>query len=233
MIYSDIPTIINNYNRLTTTKKLVEDLLRLGCTNIIILDNNSDYPPLLEWYDQTEKNNNKVRLHILDNNLGHKALWKSGLINHLKSYPYIIYTDSDIELNKRMPKNFIDILIKLSKEYKFDKIGLAIKIDNLPNNFVGEIIKQTEAIYWVNKLFNKRYELYQGMIDTTFALFNPNIPFQYSALRIAGDFTCSHTPWYTDFDNISEEELYFINSCNPEISTYAGHYFKHKNKTNG
>ena len=36
----NIPIIINNYNRFTTLKKLVEDLQKRGYKKIIILDNN-------------------------------------------------------------------------------------------------------------------------------------------------------------------------------------------------
>lgn len=46
----DIPIIINNYNRLTMLKKLIDSLTSRGYTNIVILDNQSAYPPLLEWY---------------------------------------------------------------------------------------------------------------------------------------------------------------------------------------
>lgn len=46
----DIPIIINNYNRLTMLKKLIDSLTSRGYTNIVILDNQSTYPPLLEWY---------------------------------------------------------------------------------------------------------------------------------------------------------------------------------------
>ena len=46
-----IKIVINNRNRLTSTKNMLEHLLRLNPNEqIIILDNGSTYPPLLEWY---------------------------------------------------------------------------------------------------------------------------------------------------------------------------------------
>ncbi len=222
-----IPIVINNYNRLSTTRKLYKDLVKLGYENIIILDNQSTYPPLLDWY-RSLQGRNHVQVIFLTQNYGHKALWISGFINNLKIFPYIVYTDSDLELNPSTPRNFIDSLISLSKEYKADKVGLAIKIDDLPSNFMGNIIRGTESIYWVKEVPHRRFKIYQGMIDTTFALFDPNVPFNYKALRVAGDFTCKHIPWYTDFSNITKEEEYFIKNCDRTVSTYAEHYYRWK-----
>ena len=43
------PVIVNVFNRLTTTRKLCEQLAERGCRPII-LDNASTWEPLLEWY---------------------------------------------------------------------------------------------------------------------------------------------------------------------------------------
>jgi len=139
-------------------------------------------------------------------------------------HPFIVYTDSDIELNANTPKNFIAELVKISKLYLFDKVGLALRIDNLPKNFMGDKSKQTESIYWVKQIQHRKYEIYQGMIDTTFALINPILPFNYQAIRIAGDFTCTHKPWYNDWSNLDKEEQYYIDSANPDISLTKQYY---------
>lgn len=222
----DTPIIINNFNRLSTTRKLYKDLATLGYTNIIILDNRSTYLPLLDWY-RSLKNKPGVTVHLLGRNCGHQALWKSGLINSFTGYDYIAYTDSDLELNKNTPKNFIEQMANISKHFLFDKVGLAIKIDDLPNNFMGKTIKGTESIYWVKKIVYRHYELYQGMIDTTFSIINPRKSFLYPALRVAGDFTCIHKPWYIDFDNIDKEEQYMLDTVDEGISTYKQHYLKY------
>jgi len=76
----DIKVVINNRNRLTTTKNLVEHLLRLNPEEkIIIIDNKSTYQPLLDWYKQVE---NKVRV-IYEDNHGHLAVWSIRLIKEL------------------------------------------------------------------------------------------------------------------------------------------------------
>ena len=59
-----IPIIINNRNRYTFLLQLIEALELRGYTNIHILDNDSDYPPLLEYYART-----KHSVHFLNANL--------------------------------------------------------------------------------------------------------------------------------------------------------------------
>ncbi|HWA33283.1 MAG TPA: hypothetical protein VG737_04090, partial [Cyclobacteriaceae bacterium] len=46
----DIPIIINNFNRLTFPVLLIQFLEKCGYNKIVILDNYSTYPPLLEYY---------------------------------------------------------------------------------------------------------------------------------------------------------------------------------------
>jgi glycosyltransferase involved in cell wall biosynthesis len=93
--------IINNRNRLSTTKKLVEDLLNRNTNNIWIIDNNSSYPPLLEWYDNISKDINIIKAH----NAGHLALFSLGVIDKIEE-EWCFYTDSDIELNEKIKTIF-------------------------------------------------------------------------------------------------------------------------------
>ncbi len=70
------PIYLTNMNRLTTTKKMVEDLFRLnGDAKINIIDNASTYPPLLEWYDEIKNDVNIIRQQ---GNLGPWTFFYSG-----------------------------------------------------------------------------------------------------------------------------------------------------------
>ena len=46
----DIPIVILNRDRLIPLIEQIESLKSRGYHNIIIIDNQSTYPPLLEWY---------------------------------------------------------------------------------------------------------------------------------------------------------------------------------------
>ena len=214
--YKQIPIIINNFNRLTITKKLFEDLNKMGYKNVYIIDNQSEYPELLEWYKKIQSN-----VIYLDRNYGQQALWYSGIAEDLakSGYNRIIYTDPDIELNPKIPFDFVEDILKLS--IKTDKkVGLALKIDDLPTNELCNKIKEIEGRYWVKKIQDDKLEIYDAPVDTTFCILDPSKPFTYEALRVAGDFTCRHIPWYKKFETLDPEELYIIDKSDPIVSTY-------------
>lgn len=221
----ETPIVINNLNRLSTTKKLVEDLQRLGYYYIHILDNDSTYPPLLEWYEELRASG-EVDIYSVGKSSNQLALWNSGYISTLRHYDYIVYTDSDIELNPDTPDDFIEQLINIAQSSKIEgvnKIGLALKIDDLPNTEMSKFVINHESQFWNNKCMGE-VELYNSDIDTTFAVIDPKEPFTYKALRVAGNFTCKHIPWYTDFGNLTEEEKYVLEHTDGQISTHKRHY---------
>ena len=73
----DIPIIINNRNRLTFLQELIESLEAKGYRNIFIIDNNSNYQPLLNYYESCP-----YKIFRLDKNIGYLALWKTNIYKH-------------------------------------------------------------------------------------------------------------------------------------------------------
>ena len=212
---TDLPIIIIAYNNLTFVKNFINQLLHLP-NPIIIVDNNSSYQPLLQFYDEIEKSTNqKVKVMKLRKNYGHRVY-----LSKRKLFPQIyILSDPDLELNKNMPNNVSSILYDLSEEYKKFKVGLCLDISDShlffpTKNYMGRkdmSIEKWEEKFWKNKIENSRYELYDAPIDTTFTLvnwkyYNKN---EYNAIRIGGEFTAKHLPWYDQYiqNNLEKEEL--------------------------
>lgn len=216
---SQIPIVINNFNRLSTLEKLVDQLLLLDYTNITVLDMSSTYPPLLQYYKQ----NKSIKVVTIPNKYGQKAFWKQGVISKF-SQPWIAYTDSDIELNIDTPKGFIEDMIVAAHDFRIGKVGLALGIDNIQNDFLKSIIYPIERKYWDTKLPYKKYPAYFAPVDSTFCVVRTSDPFSYNAIRLGGIMTCIHVPWNTDWSNLTEEEKYYIETADPNIATYVGHY---------
>jgi glycosyltransferase involved in cell wall biosynthesis len=196
--------IINNRNRLTTTKKMVEDLLERDTKEIIIIDNESTYLTLLEWYNQIPNEVKVLRYH----NEGHLALFGTGLVNQIQE-DWCFYTDSDIQLNPNMPKDYQQIMLDYGLKYGIDKISLALQIDDLPDHYMfKQQVIRNEGRWWLDEV---EPNVFRADTDTTFSL-NKKVD-QFQSLRIAGDFTSKHMPWYLDLDNIDEEEQYYLDHC--------------------
>jgi hypothetical protein len=201
-----IPVIINNYNQLDNLKKLVNWLERRELKNITILDNQSDYPPLIEWYK-----NSPYEVISLDENLGHRAFWRSKGI--LKKYikGYFILTDPDILPSEECPEDFLNKSISLLNSNPLvSKVGFSLRIDDIPNHY-GQ---KEKVIGWENQFWNNALgdDIHLAYIDTTFALYRPNHNYKkkfYDGIRISGKYTCRHTSWYWDYDNLTNEQKHY------------------------
>ena len=128
--YKDIPIIINNYNRLEMLTKLIHSLESKGYHNLYIIDNQSTYPPLLEYYTRLP-----YPVYMLNKNVGHLSLWETGIFKQFKD-SYYAYTDSDLEILPNCPDDFIEKFILLLQKYpKALKAGFSICIDDLPDHY--------------------------------------------------------------------------------------------------
>ena len=212
------PILINNFNRLNCLQKQIEWLLGAGYTNIHINDNGSTYVPLLEYYEQL-KNNSNISIFIQKINYGHNGFLQYPQFESIKT-GFFVTTDPDIVPTSKTPKNLLEILHSHMVSHQRIKCGVALKIDDLPN----ENPHKEEVILWESKFWKNTIEnnVYVADIDTTFALNAPNSNGTHnSALRVAGDCTCYHTSWYLDPNNLPEDEAFYALTANKKSSSWA------------
>jgi hypothetical protein len=213
MTEAEIPILINNFNRLSFPVQLVHWLERAGYTNIYILDNQSTYGPLLEYYQSC-----RHRVLRLDQNYGHLAFWKAGLYQRFR-WNYFAYTDSDVLPVEDCPTDFLThFKVLLDRYTHLDKVGFGIKIDDLPEHFsLRKQVITYESRYWQKPAGRG---LFDAPIDTTFALYRPfsNLRLGHAyllrAYRTDAPFLVRHLPWYADSENLTEEEKYYLETSN-------------------
>lgn len=208
--YKDVPIIINNYNQLTYLKSLLDALEKRGYTNIHILDNASSYPPLIEFYAQC-----RYPVYKLAKNIGYKALWETDIFKKFRR-SYYVYTDPDVVPIDECPPNFIEYFFDLLGKYKkAQKVGFSLKTDDLPDCFHSK----EKVINWEQKILRKTVgeNVYDAPIDTTFALYRPfssgEANFVELNLRTGFPYQARHLPWYSDSDNLTDEQKYYISKC--------------------
>ena len=79
--------------------------------DIIIVDNNSTYEPLLEWYAT-----NPCEVIRLNENMNQSAPWLIG-IPFDRKYEYYVVTDPDLDLSN-VPKDCLNVLKEKLEKYK-------------------------------------------------------------------------------------------------------------------
>jgi hypothetical protein len=206
-----IPVIINNRNLFTWVVEMVNKIKTYeGVGEIIIIDNGSDYPPLLEWY-QT----NPCTIHRAEN-IGHTAPWQI-LGDVITNSDYVI-TDADMGLLDT-PSDTLLYLKDNMDSSGLDKIGLGlnwgiVKEDSLYYNH----IQSYEKNRWDSAHINNIYT--DIAIDTTFALYKKGTPYFVGGASTTYPYVARHYPWEFNqetYEN-NEEFKYYIKNANTSSS---------------
>lgn len=214
---NSIPVIIINYNRLSDLKTLVDFLQKRQHQNIVIVDNKSSYPPLLDYYRQIEE---IVTIERMDRNYGHLVFWENADLYNKYADGYHIITDSDIIPNENLPLDYVNQLKTILDNNKVTKVGFALRIDDIPDYYQHkQKVLKWENKYWENPIGK---DLYLNELDTTFAIYPPHYKYDMlnfsSAIRVAGDFTAQHRGWYIDSHNLTDEERYYFKTASESNS---------------
>lgn len=201
MIDRRIPVYITTFNRLTTTRAMVEWVESTPFARPIIVDNGSTYKPLLRWYK-------KEPCEILRGpNKGPRSAWHYINRSVLWSSHYVV-TDGDLDLSG-CPTDMIGYLIDgLESNPEYCKCGPGLEIGDLPD---GYPLKH-EVIHEESKFWQKRVgPFFDAIIDTTFSVYKAHTPVcTYGpALRADYPYVARHVPWYIVPGTESKEEKYY------------------------
>jgi hypothetical protein len=203
-----IPVIINNRNFLTWPKAMVERIKEYdGVGEIIIVDNDSTYPPLLEWYAT-----NPCRIERLNDNLGRGAPWVSEVVKKLNGVPYIL-TDPDMGLEDTPDDTLLYLFDKLNT-LQLDKVGLGLDWQIVEKKSpYYERLNLYEKSRWSNSPVKDGVHT-EVQIDTTFALYNVDHYF-IGGGSTTFPYVARHYPWEFSIEEArnSEEFMYYMDNA--------------------
>jgi hypothetical protein len=216
-----IPVIVNVFNRLTTTRKLCEQIAALNNAVPIIVDNNSTWEPLLDWYKDCP-----FDVIRLTENRGHHSPWASGVIDGLAAnVGYYCVTDCDLDI-EGVPHDLMEVLRRpltscLKGICGVRKSGVSLRINDLPETQTDVI--NWEQQFWKRPIANGAY--YIAPVDTTLAMYPRSLPHSV-ATRVVGvrtvrsgpPYTVRHMPWYLDPTNLDEENANYFATANSSNS---------------
>lgn len=222
-----VPIIIVSYNNHKYLDNTIQQICKINSdliSSIVVMDNNSDATETCEYLD------NNIHNVIIVRNTENEGPWIS---THKNAHMFAILpdryiiTDPDLEFNFDLPSNFVEIMCDVLEKYPGKKIGFAISIADHADFYPygdyqqGKSIYQWELQFWhsYHKLmvtsdkYNGEIECYSADIDTTFALYNKTFMntagwWSYDGLRLAGNFTCRHLPFYKEDSIMSVYDRY-------------------------
>lgn len=180
-----------------------------GVGRIVIVDCESTFPPLLEWYEEAERNGINVERCV---NLGNKAPW---VYSEVMANQNIYFTsDGDLDLDD-VPLDFLLYLREgLVEHPEAMKVGLSLRLDDLPDTYLGRWAKNHEKQFW--ERLDGRW--YHADIDTTACVYRPLTGWggYGPCLRSAPPYTARHISWYLDPANLPEDYKWYTDRLSPE-----------------
>lgn len=158
---------------------------------IVILDNQSTWEPLLAWYKT-----GPCRVVNLAQNFGHKAPWTPIANSNILTDHYVV-TDPDLDLSG-VPRNVLSHLAALLRDFpEQGKIGLSLEVKDLtPDLPYFPVVSRWEPSYWEAPLVDDVIRL--APVDTTFAMYSKSLMngYRICGARTERPYTARHLPWY-------------------------------------
>jgi glycosyltransferase involved in cell wall biosynthesis len=205
-----IQVVIINRNLLTWPSKMVEDLKTFeNIGDIIIVDNESTYEPLLEWYKTKP-----CEVVFSPVNYGQSAPWNLDLHKERNFYFYVV-SDPDMDLSETPKDCLVHLVDKMEKHLEFDRIGLGLSNHKVPESspyhhwLKSWVERTTEPNSIIDGLLTKQ------PVDTTFCMYNINRHFSGPSCSTQAPYTARHIPW-----EITKDEIHNLKEQNYEFYYY-------------
>jgi FkbM family methyltransferase len=218
-----IPVFVNSYNQLTYLRDTVDWFAKHGFGNVTVLDNKSNYPPLLDYF-QSDEFGAKARLRALGENLGPRKALTLAAQDPAVDRGFI-FTDPDLHLPDAPAPDMVKEMHRIGTQHQFAKVGLALSVDPEINDldlvtYNTRTVGQIELKYWRDEVAD---QVFRATTDTTFFLYvpqeggakrfldlgekQPRIP---SVRMGRPEFVAIHRPWMrNDTVDASETAYYF------------------------
>lgn len=206
----DIPFYIISFNQLAFLRQLIDFLEKNCIRNIQIIDNKSDYAPLIDYLQASPHT-----VHWMEANYGHMVLFEHEKFKESIENGYFVLTDPDILPTEACPDDFLYTFLALLLRYPMkNKAGFSLKIDDLPKHYgLRDNVIAWESRFYSNRFIHEGIPVYDAPIDTTFALNRPRKQWKnkdfFAALRVGAPYTARHLPWYKDLRAPSEEDIHY------------------------
>jgi len=216
---TDTPAFVICRDIATTTIATVEALEAGGIDEIYLCDNDSTWPPLLEFYEQTD--HTVIRF---GRNRGKKGPWRTELIGRKAGGRRFVVTDPDIVPYDDCPNDWLahwgDILDRFPDVVK---VGFGLPTDDIPDRYEFRDVARRRQAQHFSPDRHVPGVGYLTPLDTTMALYRPGAPYCTGpAIRTEAPYVAKHLGWWIDSARPSKELRHYRRRA----SNRFGHWTK-------
>ncbi len=209
------------FNLLTWPRAMAKECERLGF-EVVLYDNASTYPPLLDWYQICP-----YRIIKSEGNGGCYGFFTNGLHKE-QERPYAL-SDSDLDLSRVPDDALAQLTATLEANTNYPKAGLSLEYTDLPDTYpYKQNVVEHEPRFWVETLPDGNCFAQTG---STLCLYRPdrNDILEgnfYDSVRLRRPYTARHLPWYQSVESLTDEDrFYYENSTGPSFWNAAMRHF--------
>lgn len=202
---SKTPCVVITRDRLSFTRLCITSLERFADQlDIFIVDHGSTWPAMVEYLDASPH----PTWRLGDRSPGDLWTW-SDLGSVVGHNPYLV-TDPDVVLDDACPEDWLhQLTVELSSLSDVVKVGLGLRLDDLPDTPLGKSAYEWESMFWARRTWTQRS--WAAPVDTTLALYRslgimPGSSITPAA-RLDAPYLLRHLPWYGELDE-DEAEYY-------------------------
>ena len=227
-----VPIFIMTRDRVSSLRVALESYERTikSPYEIIILDHNSSYPPMLAYLRMLKAQ--KIIIKKLTSPSWNGAL--SEAKQEVREYlewknsdsQFYVFTDPDIALLRTAPDLLLFYAGVLLACPEIDTIGPALQISDIPPQFTKRLKNKNMSVFeWESQFWRSvpsiatwngvGYHIASEPIDTTFSMYRRNLithrhAARESTLRAYAPYAAVHVDWYQDSANLPADKLFYI-----------------------
>lgn len=188
------PCVIITKDRVSYTRLCVASLERYD-VDIHLVDHGSTWPPMLHYLA-----NSPHPVHYRGPNPP-RSLWQWDHLGEVVGGGRYLVTDPDIVLDPACPDDWLHQLHRVLDKHELAKVGLGLRLDDLPDTPLSAKVRAWERPFWVTPLDEG---LWTAPVDTTLALHPPlHVRSGFAlhpAARLGAPYLIRHLPWYGETD---------------------------------
>ena len=237
-----VPVFFITRDRVNVLRETIKSLAPLEDeVQVVVHDNESSFPPMLEYMQELEGQGVKVyrckhtgSLDDISESVADTVeRWFKETRSRARHY---VVSDPDIELD-RPPEDFIKMYQALLRKFPDAAVvGPMLRIDDLPDCYPlkERVIEGHTEQFWHKEpttvsVLGRRIQIQQAPIDTTFGMYRVGFRFKRlnMGVRVYAPYAARHLDWYIDPDNMGEDQLYYMKSAS-EVAHWSAGWLKEK-----
>jgi hypothetical protein len=209
------PVFITSFNLLSPLKAMVERIRTCPDLEPVIVDNASEYPPLVDWLKRCP-----CTVILLPENVGSQAAWSNAACREqMRRGPYIV-TDCDLDLSPcDLPQFHRTARELLERDQRLRKVGFALEVADLPATSLSEQIRRWERRFWTER-YPCKVECYRAPIDTTWAMYRKGDRWPGYGPSVRVTRAARHLPWYPEHHQ-TDEWRYMLSKVDPQKTHWS------------